>query len=210
MTDTKEMRAALRLLYEQERWPELIFFFRAKWNAQAWLFLKKNGNAVKRVKDEFTSLTRCPAYQSATNAKHWDEQIAKYVERLGVPALINDMRTAVAKYKNIRSIIYFLYAKDASRWEMLLMQKIEADLREQKAALKNDEKAAYEALIKLFGAPTIQKIAEPQWVIDARANLTKLYQQRRNERLPIDEKNRLDREIHRINYNLKKFGFSNT
>ncbi|HHL71349.1 MAG TPA: hypothetical protein ENJ29_02460 [Bacteroidetes bacterium] len=189
-------------LYEQEKWPELILVFRKKWDEKGWLYLKQNKNAVQRVKQEFTRLTRRPPYNHIGNARYWDEQIGKFCARLGVKALIEDMRAAVPKYKP-RSIVYFLFGSGgkASRWEMLLRQQIARELQEQKE--KDNE--AYQALYRLLGfAPAKPVQSVPDWVLDARKRLRALQQ------TPVDcvaQMRELEREISRIKHNLKVHGY---
>lgn len=189
-------------LYGDGNWPMLIYYFRGRWNEQSWLYLKRNGNAVKRIKQEFTNITGFPAYQPATNAMHWDKEIAKYAERLGVALLINDMRQAADKYKP-KSIIYFLHATGACRWEMLLMEHIQQEIRERKSAENSD----YEEMAKLFQLP-VKKI-EPEWVEESRTRRRQIKIIMADcQSLTTEKISDLRREMERIDFNLNKFGFA--
>lgn len=195
-------------LYAERNWPMLIYYFRGCWNEQSWLYLKRNGNAVKRIKDEFTRLTGRPAYSPATNAKHWDQEIAKYAERLGVAALIDDMRLAVAKYEP-KSIIYFLHASGACRWEMLLMDKIQEEIRQR----QHEDNSAYADMAKLFPSVVVKKV-EPEWVAVAKkrrqqiAIIMQNYLNTETAAMPLSEMRDLKIELERINQNLTKFGYA--
>lgn len=191
----------LEYLISGKRWAELMIYARYMWDQQAWLANKRNKNAVARIKQEFTRLTRKPPYYQGTNAKYWDEQIAKYVDRLGVKAIIDDMRIVIPKYKP-RSIIYFLYTGDnkASRWEMLLRDKIAEEMKAQKD-LDNE---AYAAMAKVFGFELRRMESKPQWITDAEKRLKTLEQLKSNS-LSSHVPPEVNREIARIKHNLKKY-----
>ncbi len=189
--------------FHEARFPELVCFFRKMWDRQAWLYLKRNTKAVERIKQEFTKLTQQPPYKNGSNPLHWDQQIAKYLDRLGVKALILDMRDAVAKQPGIHSILYFVYSKSgACRWENLVMLKIENDWTEKKKQHAED----YDELAKLIDLklPGV----EPEWVPQARKRLQFLTQ----KRPPMHPRDRVEinREIDRIQNNLRKYNLKPT
>jgi len=197
--------AFVSTLLKEKRFPELIYFFRKKWDEHAWLALKKNGNAVERIKQEFTRLTQKPPYSSSVNEKYWDQQIAKYADRLGVKFLIYDIRQSVKKYQNIRSIAYFIYSKyGACRWENLLMDKIELDLKQEKKrhTKEMDELAQSLPLSPFFKGDKL----EPDWVGQAKKRLEEL-KHRRFTNMSPHEKYEVNREIRRIITNLNNHGF---
>ena len=122
--------------YTKKRWTWLALYFKRRANRYARFYLKKNRKAVDRIKDEFMQLTGMPPYANQDyRAEYWDEQIAKYVDSLGVKSLIDDMREAVSKYRNIRSILYFLHTDGkASRWENLWPEPASAMISEKRSS----------------------------------------------------------------------------
>lgn len=188
----------IELLAKNGQWAELMMVARYMWDQQAWLYLKRNRNAVKRIKEEFTRIAKRPAYSNPANAQHWDQQIAKYIDRLGVKTLIDDMRLVLAKYPSVRSIIYFLYTGDnkASRWEMLLREQIAQEMQQQKE-LDNE---AYKAMAEVFGFE-LKSANEgpPRWVKDARRRLAAIDKMAKTDEVCA--------EIVRIKHNLEKHGY---
>lgn len=188
----------IELLAKNGQWAELMMVARYMWDQQAWLYLKRNRNAVKRIKEEFTRLAKRPAYSNPANAQHWDQQIAKYINRLGVKKMIDDMRLVLAKYPTVRSIIYFLYTGDnkASRWEMLLREQIAQEMQQQKE-LDNE---AYKAMAEVFGFELKSvNVGPPKWVVDARRRLAQL----QGALYGSDE----SREAAKIKHHLEKHGY---
>lgn len=188
----------IEYLAKNGQWAELMMVARYMWDQQAWLYLKRNRNAVKRIKEEFTRLAKRPAYSNPANAQHWDQQIAKYIDRLGVKTLIDDMRQVLAKYPSVRSIIYFLYTGDnkASRWEMLLREQIAQEIQQQKE-LDNE---AYKAMAEVFGFELKSvNVGPPKWVVDARRRLAAIDKMAKTDEVCA--------EIVRIKHNLEKHGY---
>jgi len=201
MTTDSQIPAAIRKLYSEQRWAELMFYFRALWNEKNWLYLKKNKNAVSRIKQEFKKLTGNDPYpRGNTNTKFWDEQIAKYCAEVGVKELIVDMREAVGKYR-VKSIIYFLWSGGkACRWEMLFMSRLEHRWKEQKEAEREEWK---EIADKLGFQNAFKAETEPDWVIKAR----KRYQQLGKLLKMTPGNYELQQEALRISNNFKQHGY---
>ncbi len=194
----------VKQLYREERWPELVWYFRSLWDKSAWLTLKRNKNAVERIRQEFTRLTGRQPFAAGSGEKYWNEQIAKYVQRLGVAALIRDLQEAVPKYKP-KSLVYFLSGNNglASRWEMLLMKKLSEDIVQQ----KQQDDDAYKLLGELINLPVLKtRPVEPEWVVGARKNLA-IYRKQLENITSGPDYIRLHREIKRIVSNLKNSGF---
>lgn len=191
---------SIEFLAQNGKWAELMMLARYMWDRQGWLFHKRNRNAVRRLKEEFTRLARRPAYSTPGSAEYWDQQIAKYVDRLGVKKLIDDMRQVLTKYPDIRTIIYFLYSSNnkAPRWEMLLREQIAEEMQQQKE-LDNE---AYKAMAEVFGFE-LKRVDKgpPQWVVDARRRLASL----RKGRIVSEGE---AREIRQIRHNLEKHGYN--
>ncbi|NIR52833.1 MAG: hypothetical protein GWN59_08205 [Calditrichae bacterium] len=193
----KKALQLLRKLFTEKRYAELYYIFKRLWEKQSWLYLKRNSNAVVRIKQVFTQLTGNQPYQSSTNIRFWDEQIGRYVDQVGVAALINDMKAAIKTKSDIKSIVYFLYTKDgASRWELLTLEHIEQSWHKE----KQKHNTEYEELAKLidFRMPG----PEPDWVMDARKRL-KFLQNKGKHHLTEDEK----REIRKIEFHLGSYGY---
>lgn len=193
-------------LYKEKRWPELLYAIRAKWDQEAWRYLKANGNAVQRILQEFRRLTGQQPYQNPANARYWNQQIAKYIDRLGVAALVDDMRAAVKGKPDILSMVYFLHSRErVPRWERLLLDKIAREAAEQSSA-DND---AYRALAKLLGYDgSIGKIhtnETPQWVLDARRRLEQIAAALRTA--TSGDRIRLLQEQARLQDRLERFGY---
>lgn|GEM_PF-5026650 len=182
--------------YSEKRYAELVYFFRALWDNQGSLALKRNRNAVNRIKQAFTQITGRPVYSSGhINHKYWDEQIAKYADRLGVAALIDDMK--LNANKRPQSIAFFIYSKHgACRWENMVMQQIEKDNQ----ARKKEENEMYEELGRALRLAA--RKSEPDWMIQARKRLTMLRRER--ELTSPVARHEIDREIARIEANLQR------
>lgn len=156
------MNKALQKLHEQNRFAELFYYYRRRWQEQGWLYLKRNAKAVKRIKQEFTRLTGKPPYQSDSAKTDWDQHIARWLDQLGVAKLIEDMRAACEQYQPY-SIVYFLHSKTgACRWEMLWLDTVQQQL----AAEKQQDNEAMQALASAIRYDEQQQ--EPEWVIEAR------------------------------------------
>ncbi len=196
------MNGHLQQLIEQKRFPELVYIFRKMWDEQGWLYLKRNRNAVDRIKLAFTKLTGNQPYANASQAKAWDRNIAGYVDRLGVAALLDDMRQAAQKQGNIKSLVYFLWAKaGACRWENMLMQKIQADIKAQKAEYEQIDAAIAEML------NSAQEEQEPEWVIQAREEYGRLLRLAGSLDVSRDIKVDCVKHMQRIKHNFKTHGF---
>jgi len=156
----------IELFIREKRWPELVFYFRHRWDREGKGCLKRQQGAVHRIKQEFIKVfEKRPFPRSTGDPVFWDQQIAKYAERLGVAALINDMRKARTENRKVFSIIYFLYSKGAAcRWENLLLEKIHADALSEKK--EHDE--AYKLLAEALEVQGISEPVEPEWVVMAR------------------------------------------
>lgn len=203
MSDVPEF---VQQLWREERWAELLLVCRAKWNRRAGLYLKQNRNAVLRVKQVFTQITGKPPFQRETNQRYWDEQIAKYLDRLGVAALIDDMKAAHKANPKIGSIVYFLWSKDLRpRWEILLMRKLEDEYRQQ----KHQDNDAYAAMARLLGLENQQTAIQldPDWVVEAQRNMKHLQRQLQTAG-DLRRRSEIMAEIIRIKNNLQKWGFS--
>jgi hypothetical protein len=150
-------------LLEEKRYPELVYFVRKLWDKEGWLYLKRNKNAVERVKCEFTRLTGKAPYTSMGDTTRWDQQIARYVDRLGVKAIIDDMQQAKLRYKP-KSILYFIYSSGQMpcRWENLVLDQVEAEAERA----KKEENEMASALAKYIGLPDLA--VEPDWVLNAK------------------------------------------
>lgn len=149
-------------LFKEKRFPEIIYIVRALWNREGWLYLKRNKNAVDRVKRAFFETFNRPPYAKNIDNSRWDREIAKYCDALGVKALIDDMRAAKRKGLTPLSILYFVFSKTgAPRWEMLLMQQIERERQSEKKKHMQE----LEDLAKLIH---IDKRTDPEWVIQSR------------------------------------------
>ena len=190
----------IQKLWREKRFTELAALFRSIADHRKFLFRKSRQylNAIKAIKQEFTRLTGRPPYGPQTDPTYWDGQIGKYCEALGVKVLIDDMREACRKYQP-NSIIYFLHGRDgkACRWEMLLRQKLEDEIREQKE--KDNE--AYKALFELVGSPV--KEIEPDWVVQARLRLEHL--QKLRQLADYQQREDIDREIQQIQFRLSQY-----
>ena len=165
----KPVPAIITRFYNERRWPELIWMIRENWNYDAWQALRKNEKAVERVKKVFSETFGRPAFSSLNNRSYWMKQIAKYVDRLGVASLIDDMREAKKKNPNIQSILYFIYSADhVCRWEMLLLKRLEAKYQQE----KKEENDTYAAIARVLGEAVVKKVDEavaPEWVVTLRA-----------------------------------------
>ena len=207
MQKNKAIHPFIEKLWLEEKWAELILICRIKWNRKAWLYLKRNKNAVQRIKQVFTELSGRHPYDTEINMKYWDEQIAKYLDRLGVAALISDMKAAFQANPKIKSIVYFLWSKDnRPRWELLLMRKLEEDYAKQ----KEKDNDAYAYMARLLGLENKQMGIQlaPDWVVEARRNLKSLEMQLKAVRGNTEKLAEIKRDINRIKHNLDKFGYT--
>lgn len=188
----------IETLYEQKRWPELMFYFRAQWNNSAWAASKRNGNAVDRIKREFSRLAKGKQpYKLGTHSQYWDQQIAKYIDRLGVASLINDMREAFQKFPQIKTIIYFLYSSTGnSRWENLIYTKIEHDWQQEKQLEANQ----WQPFAQMLNFAK----SEPDWVAQSRNEIIRLIQK---SKLPDINPREINNEIHKIKNKLSALGY---
>ncbi|MFQ5637992.1 MAG: hypothetical protein ACE5IR_08340 [bacterium] len=190
----------IKKFYSEKRWPELFWLFKKLWDRDGWRYLKRNKNAVARIKQEFTRLTGKPAYAADSNARNWDEKVAKHAAACGAAALIDDMRAAM-EHKP-QSLIYFLYSKHgACRWEMLFLRKLEEQLKAEKK--KIDSELAELAKLLDFRMPEV----EAEWIMQARAERRKLLRYLDKFDMPEERRADIKERIRRIEHNLKKGGF---
>lgn len=186
-------------LLDERKFPELIYIVRRLWDDFGWLYLKRNRNAVDRVKEEFVKLTGHQPYASTSSSDRWDQQIAKYVDRLGVKVLIDDMRLAVRRF-NPNSIVYFLHSSGnmPCRWENLLLDDIETKSKRD----KQKEKKFFENLARDLG---LNKQTEPTWVKVARERLSFLQKEISHKHCTDERRSDAMREIAQITARLKKY-----
>lgn len=145
-----------------------------------WRYLHSQKNAINRIEGAFHDLFGGHPWPARVDRSEddwkrmmslWRNEIGYYCSRLGVAALIDDMRLAKGKNLKPRSLIYFLRSHDehrqeqSSRWEMLLYAKMEEEWQETK------RQEAEEAKDLQRGELISAKLYHPAWVDEARETL---------------------------------------
>lgn len=191
----------IKKFYSEKRWPELFWLFKKLWDRDGWRCLKRNKNAVARIKQEFTRLTGRQPYAADSHARNWDQKVAKFIAACGVAALIDDMRVAVKEHQP-RSLIYFLYSKHgACRWEMLFCKQLEEKMAAEKKQHDSDLAELARLIDLKFESP------QPEWAVEARAERRKLLRYLDKFDMPDERRADIKERIRRIEHNLKKGGF---
>lgn len=150
-------------MIRRRQWQRLMTVVRGLMEFDSSLYLKRNRNAVERVKEAFARIHGKPAYPSrSTDWVQWDKQIAVIVDATGVGPLIDDMKTAVNYYPE--SIFYYIHSQSnrTPRWDLLMYDEIRRHEQEDKE-LWNTMSGALEELVK-----ATVKQADPEWVVKAR------------------------------------------
>lgn len=150
-------------MIRRRQWQRLMTVVRGLMEFDSSLYLKRNRNAVERVKEAFARIHGKPAYPSrSTSWVKWDRELAVIVDATGVGPLIDDMKTAVNYYPE--SIFYYIHSQSnkTPRWELLMYDEIRRHEKEDKD-LWNLMSAAYDEL-----ATATVKEVDPEWVVKAR------------------------------------------
>lgn len=161
-----------------ENWEQVYGFFKYKWNQDGYVAWKKNQKAVERIIEVFYELTKGKFHADDTIKK----AIGLYVERLGVKILIDDMKVAITKTPQIRTLNYFLRTQKGekmSRWGNIYLDQVEAEIKAK--AEKEKEISAEVAQTELgqLLRNSIKKVDEvveddPDWLKKDKARLKEL------------------------------------
>lgn len=142
-----------------------------------WRFRHQYLNAIARIEGVFREIYRrvpWPKDWPLHVVHQWENEVGYHVHRLGVAALIDDLRQASSAGLKPRTLIYFLRSHDehrqeqSSRWEMLLVARMEAEWQESKS---QEAEAAKEAARRL-GVKVEKPVAA--WVLEARETLRRI------------------------------------
>lgn len=161
--------------WDEKNYDLLAHVFRNMAAGRRSYYLRRNRNAVERVKDEFVRLFKRPHGCGAVMQGRLHEEIARYVHHLGVKTLIDDMRSAAVKY-HPQSLLWFIMRSDhqASRWEMLLSVKLEEDAKA--------EKNAYADLWNGIRSDLRLQSVTPEWVVSAKKEWRRLEMESKRQR----------------------------
>jgi len=152
----------------QKNWGLVVGYFKKRWNEDGYRALKQNQNAVERIIKYFQGFKKCPNMEVDFETR---KTIALYIERLGVGALLDDIKAALAANPKIKTLNYFIISqkgKKTPRWGMLYFDKLNQDWETRKMS----ELAAPD-----LGCVIGKKI-EPEWVLEARQRLIELEAQK--------------------------------
>jgi hypothetical protein len=152
-------------MIRRRQWQRLMTVVRGLMEFDSSLYLKRNRNAVERVKEAFARIHGKPAYPAQSTTfypHHWDKQLAVIVDATGVAPLIDDMKASVNYYPE--SIFYYIHSlsNKTPRWDLLMYDEIRRHEQEDKD-LWNIMSEAYEELTR-----TTVKAVDPEWVVKAR------------------------------------------
>lgn len=134
-------------------------------------------NAIGRIEAVFSKTYRCdpwPKEWPLHVVHQWENEVGYHVHRLGVATLIDDLRQARSAGLKPRTLIYFLRSHDehrreqSSRWEMLLVARMEEEWQEA----KRQEAEAAKDLERRGVIKTAHY--DPAWVIEARETLQRI------------------------------------
>lgn len=155
-------------LWERKHFEMLVRIFSAMAGGRKAYYLRRNRNAVERIKDEFVRVFRRPHGCGPVMSGNRHEDLARYVHHLGVKALIDDMRLAASKNNRPNSLLWFMYHKagSSSRWELLLIDKLHRE-----AMLEKD---AYSKLFDGIKTEFQMLTVTPEWVVSAKKEWRKL------------------------------------
>ncbi|MFB0516081.1 MAG: hypothetical protein ACETWG_05690 [Candidatus Neomarinimicrobiota bacterium] len=167
-----------------------------------WKYVHQYRNAINRIEVVFLqTFSRQPwpkDWQSNVRMQ-WENEVGYYIHRLGVGALVDDMRQARERRLEPKTLIYFLRSHDqhgqqrSSRWEMLLYGMMDEEWQEAKRREAQEvAQAAREG--------RIPEAVTPVWVTEARANLKAL----RSKSYPTADD---VRAIHHLEAQLSNHGY---
>jgi len=150
-------------MIRRKQWQRLMVVVRGLMEFDSSLYLKRNRNAVERVKEAFARIHGKPAYPArSTDWVQWDRQLAVIVDATGVAPLIDDMKASVNYYPE--SIFYYIHSLSdkTPRWDLLMYDEIRKHEQKDKE-LWNLMSGAMAEL-----ALTTVKQPDPEWVVKAR------------------------------------------
>ena len=150
-------------MIRRKQWQRLMVVVRGLMEFDSSLYLKRNRNAVERVKEAFARIHGKPAYPArSTDWVQWDRQLAVIVDATGVAPLIDDMKASVNYYPE--SIFYYIHSLSdkTPRWDLLMYDEIRKHEQKDKE-LWNLMSGAMAEL-----ARTTVKQPDPEWVVKAR------------------------------------------
>jgi len=142
-----------------------------------WRYRHQYLNAIARIEEVFSETYRSDPWPKAwpLHVVHqWENEVGYHVHRLGVAALVDDLRQANAAGLKPRTLIYFLRSHDehrreqSSRWEMLLVARMEAEWQEAKRQEAEEAKKAARKLGVKLEKPV------PAWAVEAGETLQRI------------------------------------
>lgn len=150
-------------MIRRRQWHRLMVVVRGLMEFDSSLYLKRNRNAVERVKEAFARIHGKPAYPArSTDWVKWDRQLAVIVDATGVAPLIDDMKASVNYYPE--SVFYYIHSLSdkTPRWELLMYDEIRKHEQEDKELWN----LMSETMAELVKATV--KAVDPEWVVKAR------------------------------------------
>lgn len=170
-----------------------------------WRYLHSQRAAIERVQHVFQMTfgipQAWPSFLPPVGVMRYQNQVGYFCHRLGVKALVDDMRLAKEQDYKPDSLLWFVRSsKDgqarASRWEWLVTVAIETETRKA----KEEEAKAAEDLHRRGILPDV-KAAEPDWVAECRQTIKDLNQK---THLSVGER----RTIQKARTLLERYGYA--